>query len=86
MLCCLLSKNMLQRENEIMTTNMLNLPSFIIIDMVESEFDYRFLVESILPSPPITQNVVLLQTYISTVKRSSYFSIYQCTVNESGVI
>jgi len=42
---------MLQKENEIMTTNMLNLPSFNIIDMYESEFDYRFLVESILPSP-----------------------------------
>jgi len=34
-----------------MTTNMLNLPSFKIINIDASEFDYRFLVESILPSP-----------------------------------
>lgn len=42
---------MLQKENEKMTQNMLNLPSFKIIDMYESESDYRFLVETIL-SPP----------------------------------
>ncbi|KIL74747.1 Mobile element protein [Bacillus badius] len=34
-----------------MTQNMLNLPSFKIIDMYESESDYRFLVETILPPP-----------------------------------
>lgn len=34
-----------------MTTNMLNLPSFKILDMKESEYDYRFLVETILPPP-----------------------------------
>ncbi|WVE60115.1 transposase family protein (plasmid) [Enterococcus faecium] len=30
---------------------MLNLPSFKILDMKESEYDYRFLVETILPPP-----------------------------------
>ncbi|HHT7202321.1 ISL3 family transposase [Bacillus cereus group sp. TH204-1LC] len=34
-----------------MTTNMLNLPSFKILDMKESEYDYRFLVETTLPPP-----------------------------------
>src|SRR5690554_7301798 len=34
-----------------MTINMLNLPSFKILDMKESEYDYRFLVETTLPSP-----------------------------------
>lgn len=40
---------MLQKENEKMTQNMLNLPSLKIIDMHESESDYRFLVETTLP-------------------------------------
>lgn len=39
------------KGNEIMTTNMLNLPSFKILDMKESEYDYRFLVETTLPPP-----------------------------------
>lgn len=39
------------KESEIMTTNMLNLPSFRILDMKESEYDYRFLVETTLPPP-----------------------------------
>ncbi|GIN71709.1 hypothetical protein J14TS2_21840 [Bacillus sp. J14TS2] len=34
-----------------MLTNMLNLPNFIILDMMESEDDYRFLVETILTPP-----------------------------------
>ncbi len=43
---------MLQKENEKMKNNMLNLPSLKIIDMHESESDYRFLVEAALP--PLT--------------------------------
>src|SRR5690625_2799892 len=39
------------KGNEIMTINMLNLPSFKILDMKESEYDYRFLVETTLPPP-----------------------------------
>ncbi|WP_240468618.1 transposase family protein [Gracilibacillus sp. YIM 98692] len=34
-----------------MTINILNLPSLNIIDMTESEDDYRFLVETTSPSP-----------------------------------
>lgn len=34
-----------------MLTNMINLPNFKILDMKESEYNYRFLVESIALSP-----------------------------------
>lgn len=34
-----------------MLTNMINLPNLKILDMKESEYDYRFLVESTTPSP-----------------------------------
>ncbi|WP_382352126.1 helix-turn-helix domain-containing protein [Lederbergia graminis] len=50
MLFVFLSK-MLQKQNDKMINNMLNLPSLKIIDMHESESDYRFLVETALPPP-----------------------------------
>lgn len=65
-----------------MTINMLNLPSFKILDMKESEYDYRFLVETTLPSPSIAQNVVQLLIYISMVKRNNYYLICRCMLNE----
>lgn len=34
-----------------MLTNMLNIPNFIILDLKESEYDYRFLVETTTPPP-----------------------------------
>lgn len=65
---------------------MLNLQNLKIIDMHESESDYRFLVETALPPPtycPKCGTIANLYTHGSMVKRNSYFSIYQCTPNES---
>lgn len=35
-----------------MLPNIINLPNFEIIDMDESEYDYRFLIKSTAPPPP----------------------------------
>ena len=64
-----------------MLTNMINLSNFNILDMKESEYDYRFLVKLSLYLLHIVQNVVPLQTYINMVRKNSYFLTCQCTQN-----
>ncbi len=66
-----------------MLINMLNLPNFKILDMKESEYDYRFLVESTALSPSHCPKCGPLQTYINMVRNNSYFSTCQCTQNVS---
>lgn len=74
---------MLQKENKKMTKNMLNLPSFKIIDMQESESDYRFLVETTLPPSTYCPKCGTIANLYKHGKKKQLFSIYQCTQNVS---
>lgn len=67
-----------------MLPNILNLPNLEIIDMKESEYDYRFLVESINPKPSYCPKCGSILISINTVKRNNSFLICRCTPNESA--
>lgn len=52
-----------------MTTSMLNLPNIKILDMKESEYEYRFLVESTTPSPSHCLTCGTLKNYTKSLNR-----------------
>lgn len=52
-----------------MTTSMLNLPNIKILDMKESEYEYRFLVESATPSPSHCLTCGTLKNYTNSLNR-----------------
>lgn len=56
-----------------MTTNMLNLPNIKILDMKESEYDYRFLVESTALSPSHCPKCGTIANLYKHVKKQQLF-------------
>lgn len=56
-----------------MLTNMINLPNLKILDMKESEHDYRFLVESTTPSPSHCPKCVSISNLYKYGKKEKLF-------------
>lgn len=65
-----------------MLTNIINLPNLKILDMKESEYDYRFLVESTTPFPSHCPKCgAIPNLYKHGKKEQLFFLIYRCTLN-----
>src|SRR5699024_6171443 len=56
-----------------MLTNMINLPNFKILDMKESEYDYRFLVETTVLSPSHCSKCGTVANLYKHVKKQQLF-------------
>ena len=64
-----------------MINNMLNLPKLIIIDMMESKDDYRFLVETSSSSPLYCPKCGTGANLYKHGRKKQLFLTYQCTLN-----